>query len=121
VADREFVFKQVVAVVDKRTTTICLHAAGQIRSILEPFETLNGQYDMPPFHIHCRSISVPWMPGFVNEQRAQANAELKERPMNQRRIGPGGQLAIKLPPAPLPTDSVGIPVVIPPDPDVDDS
>lgn len=109
----DLILKQWVSVIDRRTTIICLHAAGQIRSVLEPFDTLNGQMDMPPAHVHCRAIAVPWMAGFVNVQRQDANAELQNRPLKQRRIGPGGVLAVKLPPAALPGTTVPIPVVIP--------
>lgn len=116
----DLILKQWVSVIDRRTTIICLHAAGQIREVLEPFNTLNGDMDMPPAHVHCRAIAVPWMAGFVNVQRAEANAELQRRPMKQRRIGPGGQLAVQLPPAALPGTGVPIPVVIPVDPVTDD-
>lgn len=83
--------KQVSAVIDSRTTPVCLHAAGQIRPVEEPFDTLLGEQMEPPFHVHCRSIVGIWMPGFVNDQRRDANAELKTRPLKQRRIGPGGE------------------------------
>lgn len=49
-----------------------------------PFETLNGVYDAPPFHVHCRSIVVPWMSGMINDQREAANAELQNRPKSER-------------------------------------
>lgn len=83
--------KQATAVVDRRTTPVCLHVAGQIRPVEEPFETLLGPQMEPPFHVHCRTIVGIWMPGFVNDQRREANAELQQRPLKQRRIGPGGQ------------------------------
>jgi hypothetical protein len=79
------VLKQVVAVIDERTTIICLAAAGQIQPLEEPFATKNGLFDHPPFHISCRDVVVPWMAGFVNEERAKANAELKRRPASERR------------------------------------
>ena len=62
------------------------------------FQTLAGEFEQPPFHIHCRSILVPWIPGMVNEQRDLANAELQNRPVKQRRIGPGGEVGASLPP-----------------------
>lgn len=49
-----------------------------------PFETINGVFEAPPFHIHCRSIVVPWMPGMINDERAIANAELQRRPKKDR-------------------------------------
>jgi hypothetical protein len=78
------VLKQLVAVIDKRTTVICLSAAGQIKPVTQPYETINGEFDTPPFHVHCRSISVPWMPGFVGDIRAQSNAELLTRTARER-------------------------------------
>lgn len=94
--------KMVEAVIDDRTTQVCLHAAGQVRQIDEPFDTLTGQYQAPPFHRHCRSIVVAWVPGMVQPARDAANAELQRRPtdhvitrgprkgqkVNQRRLGP---------------------------------
>jgi hypothetical protein len=109
----DLVFKQAVAVIDKRTTIVCLHVAGQIRQVTEPFDTLNGSYDMPGFHIHCRTISAPWMPGFVNAQREESNAELLRRPLKQRRLGPNGELGARLPPGPLGDAPTGIPVNVP--------
>lgn len=81
--------KQLIAVIDSRTTVICLHAAGQIRKITEPFQTLNGDFDNPPFHVHCRSLVMPWLPGFVNDIRKEANAEVMRRPLKQRRMADG--------------------------------
>ena len=81
--------KQVVAVIDDRTSVVCLHAAGQIQPVGETFKTLNGEYLSPPFHVHCRSKVVPWMPGFVNAQRKLANDELRKRPPSQRRLADG--------------------------------
>lgn len=90
--------KQLCAVIDGVTTVICLDAAGQIREPAEPFDTLNGQFQHPPFHIHCRSIIVPYLAGFVVDQRRPANAELARRPTKQRRKGPGGSTASVPPP-----------------------
>lgn len=80
----DLVFKQFVAVIDQRTTLICVDAAGQIQPIDEPFDTLAGEYQTPPVHIHCRSMVAPWLPGMVNDQRRLANAELKRRPKKVR-------------------------------------
>lgn len=77
-------FKQLVAVLDNRTTFVCLKAAGQIQPLEDPFSTLNGEFDGPPFHISCRTIVAPYMTGFVNEQRAASNKELQRRPREQR-------------------------------------
>jgi hypothetical protein len=96
------ILKQLVAVIDRRTTVVCLHAAGQIQPVDEPFETLAGDYDAPPFHMHCRSIVVPWMAGMVSGIRKEANDELLRRPLKQRRIGPGGQIGGYIPPPPTP-------------------
>lgn len=78
------VMKQVIAVVDDRTTVICLDAAGQIQLDSKPYDTINGQFDEPPFHVSCRSISAPAMRGFVNDARDEANAELLRRPEKHR-------------------------------------
>jgi hypothetical protein len=98
----DLVLKQLVAVVDSRTTMICLACNGQIKAVSEPFDTLNGPIDEPPFHVHCRSMSVPWMRGMVSGLRAEANAEILRRPLAQRRFGPGGYQG-KLPPRPRAT------------------
>ena len=89
---------QVVATIDHRTTTICLHANGMMIQPGGLFETLAGSFPYPPFHIHCRSIVRPWQPGFASDARREANEELLRRPMKDRRIGPNGP-EIKLPPA----------------------
>lgn len=99
-ASGDLILKQVVAVIDKRTTVVCLHAAGQIQPVTDPFQTLAGYFMTPPFHVHCRSHSVPWMPGFVNTLRKDANAELLTRPLKQRRIGPNGEIGGRVPPPP---------------------
>lgn len=77
-------FKQAVAVIDRRTTNVCLAVAGQIVGIEADFDTLNGSFYAPPFHIHCRTTVSPYMAGFVNEQRAASNAELQQRPRASR-------------------------------------
>lgn len=90
--------KQLAATIDDVTTIVCLDCAGQIREVDEPFDTLNGAFQHPPLHIHCRSIVVPWLPGFINTQRGPANAELARRPAKQRRKGPEGSTASNPPP-----------------------
>lgn len=81
--------KQLLAVIDDRTTVICLATAGQIRPVDKPFDTPAGAIDLPPFHIHCRSLSVPWIEGLVSEQRRLANEELVKRPDVQRAAADG--------------------------------
>lgn len=98
--DGDLILKQVVAVIDSRTTVVCLHAAGQIQPVDQPYDTLAGQFQTPPFHVHCRSHSVPWMSGFVSTIRQDANHELLTRPLKQRRIGPNGEIGGRVPPPP---------------------
>lgn len=78
--------KQAVARIDKRTTVVCLHAAGMIRELDEPFDTLNGSFDAPPFHLHCRTVVRAYLRGFVSGQRNAANKELMTRPLADRRF-----------------------------------
>jgi hypothetical protein len=80
------VFKQLDAVIDGRTTVICLHAAGQIQPVGSPYNTLAGEFDEPPFHVHCRSVSVPYLPGMTATVRDLANQELLRRPARQRAV-----------------------------------
>jgi hypothetical protein len=80
----DLVFKQLVAVVDGRTTMLCLSCAGQVRRVSEPYETMNGPLDVPPFHLHCRSISVPWMSGMESDVLARARAEILTRSVKSR-------------------------------------
>lgn len=87
----DLIMRQVHSVIDNRTTVVCLHAAGQIRPISEPFDTLLGPQDETPFHVRCRSHIVPYMKGFVTDIRERSNAELLRRPIAQRRIGPNGE------------------------------
>lgn len=104
------IYKQVMAKIDSRTTVVCLHAAGQSRPLDEPFDTLNGLLDRPPFHWGCRSTVIPWAPGFGRVQRDRANRELQRRPPEKRVARPGGALGPRLslppidPPAPLPPE-----------------
>lgn len=92
--------KQYISVVDSRTTMVCLDAAGQIRDVDEPFDTLAGQYAAPPTHIHCRSVVLPWLAGVIEEQRTDANAEILRRPRREKRKGPEGYEGPIPPPAP---------------------
>lgn len=78
---------------------VCLRAAGQIRPVDQPFETLMGLYDAPPFHVHCRDLVAPWVTGMVSDQRARAAAEIRKRPAKEKRFGPEGYTG-KLPPPP---------------------
>lgn len=82
--------KQYISVIDSRTTMVCLDAAGQIRDLDEPFETLAGPVQAPPSHIHCRAMILPWVAGVIEEQRTGANAEILRRPRAEKRKGPGG-------------------------------
>ena len=99
------VMKQIVAVLDGRTTMVCLRAAGQVRPVGKPFDVLTGQFDAPPFHWGCRSTVVPWVPGIVSGQKDVANEEIKRRPAQERRFGPDGYEG-KLPgvPPPMPKE-----------------
>jgi hypothetical protein len=92
------VLKQARAVVDNRTTMVCLHISGAITSVDLPFETLAGDFMEPPFHVHCRTIVSPWVPGMVNDLAKEANAEMLRRPKKDRRIGPDGEIGGKVPP-----------------------
>lgn len=98
-ASGDLILKQWMSVVDSRTTIVCLDAAGQIRPLDESFDTLAGELDHPPAHIHCRSIVLPWMPGMVNDIRREANTELRRRPLKEREKGPRG-VGAKIPPMP---------------------
>lgn len=92
--------KQYISVVDSRTTMVCLDAAGQIRDLDEPFETLAGPVQAPPTHIHCRATVLPYLPGVIEEQRGDANAEIRRRPRSEKRKGPDGYEGPIPPPAP---------------------
>lgn len=89
--------KQLVAVVDHSTTMICLDAAGQIRDLDKPFRTLVGDFQHPPFHRWCRTVVIPYLPGFVTDERTDANTEINRRPLEQRRKGPAGVGARAIP------------------------
>ena len=78
------VLKQVRAVIDGRTSMVCLDVAGQTRRVGEPFDTLLGPQQAPPFHIWCRSIVVPWVRG-MDTQEAEAEREARTRPPSARR------------------------------------
>lgn len=92
--------KQWLAVVDHRTTMVCLDAAGQIAEIDDDFDTLAGPYAAPPAHVHCRSITVPYAPGLIRLQRDAANAEIRLRPGWEKRKSPEGYMGPIPPPAP---------------------
>lgn len=82
------VMRMVYAIIDKRTTLTCLHAAGQIRLDNELFNTLSGDFYDTPFHIECRSNIGPWVPGMGYDIADAANNEIAQRPFKDRRIGP---------------------------------
>lgn len=84
------VYKQALAIIDSRTTIICLDVHGVVVPVDAPFETLGGDFMAPPFHVHCRTLVGPHMPGFISEARRAANKELQNRPMKERRKGPDG-------------------------------
>lgn len=90
--------KQLIPVIDKRTTVVCLMAAGQTELVEDPFDTIAGDFMAPPFHIHCRSIIAPYLPGMVQDLRKLANKELQTRPKAERRRGPNGELGARIPP-----------------------
>lgn len=91
------VYKQARAVIDDRTTIVCLDIHGVMVPVDQPFDTLAGDFMQPPFHVHCRTLVGPHMPGFVAQARKEANAELVSRPKSQRRKGPGGQIGADIP------------------------
>lgn len=87
---KPIMMRQVVAVIDDRTTMVCLRAAGQTAFVGEPFEVLTGDLMDPPFHWGCRSVTAPWVPGMISDQKRLANAEIMKRPYEERRFGPDG-------------------------------
>jgi hypothetical protein len=86
----DLVQKQLIAVIDSRTTMVCLRAAGQTRKVDEPFDVLTGSFMEPPFHYGCRTTVAPWVPGMISDQKKLANAEIMRRPRSERRFGPEG-------------------------------
>lgn len=76
--------KVLVAVIDARTTSICLAVAGQVRPLDADFQTPNGPMPYPPFHYHCRSIAAPFLAGTVVGQVADASGELFRRAQETR-------------------------------------
>lgn len=103
--------KQVVVIIDSRTSIICLDAAGQTKPVGEPFQTLNGRFDHPPFHIHCRSTSRPWLSGMVSDYKEAAKQELARRaPRDRRRtpanLPPPAARAVRRKPARQTSDTV---------------
>jgi hypothetical protein len=95
--------KQAYATVDTATTMVCLDVAGQIRDLDEPFDTLAGLFLSPPFHIHCRTVVLPYAAGVIRVQRAVANAEIRRRPLGEKRKGPAGYEGPIPPPPPVGT------------------
>lgn len=93
--------KQLHAVVDTRTTMVCLDAAGQIRELDEPFDTLAGLFPAPPFHLWCRTVVLPYAVGIIGAQRAAANTEIRNRPAAEKRKGPDGFEGPVPPPPPM--------------------
>ena len=91
------IFKQARAIIDKRTTVVCLDIHGAMVPVDEPFETMAGDFQRPPFHVHCRTLVGPRMAGFLSDARAEANDELQRRPKKQRRKGPGWEIGGKIP------------------------
>lgn len=106
--DGDPIRKQVLAHIDSNTTVVCLHAAGQIRDIDDPFDTIAGDFQRPPFHWGCRSLVIPWAPGMIQPHRDAANAELKARPEEERRIGPDGEIGGRIPGSPDDRDPLGV-------------
>lgn len=90
--------KQWVAVIDPRTTSVCLHAAGQIREITEAFDTLTGHHHHPPAHVNCRAVAVPRIEGLIEAQQRDAAAERARREV-------AGDVAERVPP-PAPTSQL---------------
>lgn len=90
-------YKQAHAIVDDRTTVVCLDVHGIAVEVDAPFETLAGDFQSPPFHVHCRTLVYPFLKGFVSQARKEANAELMRRPMAERRKGPGGEVGGTIP------------------------
>lgn len=94
----DLVQKTVVAIIDERTTLICLHAAGQIVPADQPFQTIAGPMMRPPFHEHCRSISVPVLGQGAGEPAAQsrhADSELGRRgPKAERQLASQARWAL---------------------------
>lgn len=81
-----FMLRQWVAVIDGRTTLICLETHGQIVAPGEPFDTHNGKFDNPPAHVHCRAMATPFTSGQTKVKRDRANRELQARPQKYRDI-----------------------------------
>lgn len=82
----DLVLKQLVAEIDRRTSMLCLHAAGQVQPVDQPYDTLAGLIDRPPFHWHCRSQSVPVVPGAKSALREAANEEILSRTPGQKAL-----------------------------------
>lgn len=77
--------KQAIAQIDRRTSQICLNVHGQIRELDEPFDTLAGPAQAPPFHGNCRTAISLYLPEMeqisptTNELRAAAREARRAR------------------------------------------
>lgn len=81
--------RRLIAVIDERTTVVCLDACGQVVDAHQPFHTLNGDMWEPPFHVNCRSIVAPFVVGVSDPMLKSAREELARRPASQfRRLPP---------------------------------
>lgn len=74
--------KQVIAAIDRRTTSCCLAAHGQIAALDQPFRlTGTPRYAdrllQPPFHARCRTSLVLYHP--IMEQHGPTTADLRQR------------------------------------------
>jgi hypothetical protein len=56
--------KQAIAALDARTTPICRAVNRQIQPLDQPFQTIVGPQQNPPFHHYCRTAVVLYHPSF---------------------------------------------------------
>lgn len=56
--------KQAIAALDSRTTRICRAVNRQVKSLDQPFNTIVGPQQNPPFHHFCRTAVVLYHPSF---------------------------------------------------------
>ena len=84
------VYKQARSIIDERTTNVCLDVHGVIVAVDAEFKTLAGDFLAPPFHVHCRTVVVPAVSGYIGTARREANSELVRRRKARRRKGPKG-------------------------------
>lgn len=73
---------------DRPPCVTCLRAVGQTRPVGIPFNTDSGKYLSPPFHIHCRCIVMPYVPGFEEKVRNLARRLLLSLPLSKLRPPP---------------------------------